>query len=243
MRTLNYADAYACFQGSQLERNNAFERNKDLLWDFVHYYGIPEKMRKKYLLSGEQRSDSFLLAHLLDFLLVAEVGTQNDERKQWAEHLHYFNEGFRSPAELATAIYGPVIRGKKILDLGCGSRKSPDHREGRSWGRDFEPWLCRGLKELKLFFSVHPIGVDISCLEGEMFEHYSRDLRKKDALSMIPEESIDYAHASLLFNSPSLPGWQEQEMKENLLLQLRRVLKPEGIFFYNGGTTISLESQ
>lgn len=122
--------------------------------------------------------------------------------------------------------------------------------------RIFEPWLCRALHEL----GAQVIGIDIGDLNNEEFEHYSLDLLVENALAYIPDHSVDYAHSKLLYSSPQLakivrlhnypqiveevkdknhPYWTrgdqerlaERVLKQQLLPQIERVLKPEGIYF------------
>ncbi len=121
--------------------------------------------------------------------------------------------------------------GKTILDLGCGNRNFVD--AGLLFRtRNFEPWLCRGLQVL----GAKPIGVDYNCLDGETFEHYSVDLADEDCLNMIADHSVDVANASALFDSPFLKSYlflSSRKLKQNIITQLERVLKPEGAFVYD----------
>jgi SAM-dependent methyltransferase len=120
---------------------------------------------------------------------------------------------------------GGSLRGKRILDLGCGNTIEIDAE-----GRMFEPWLCRALYEL----FARPIGVDIGVIHEE-FEHYQVDLRKPDSLGFLPSCSIDLAIAHMLFSSPHLnrePGAGEA-LKARLIPQLERIVKPEGCLVYS----------
>ncbi|MEK6830274.1 MAG: hypothetical protein AABY15_09225, partial [Nanoarchaeota archaeon] len=121
--------------------------------------------------------------------------------------------------------------------------------------RSFEPWLPRALHEM----GVHVIGIDIGNLDREEFEHYSLDLLKDNALSVIPDHSIDYAYSRLLYSSPQLanmvsprdypdiarkvkdqtiPYWSAGDgerlagavLEQKLLPQIERVLKPAGSY-------------
>jgi SAM-dependent methyltransferase len=118
---------------------------------------------------------------------------------------------------------------KKILDLGCGSNKSLHHVFDEHYL--FSPWLCRILNET----SACPIGIDIYDLEGEEFEHYSKDLLSLDSLDFLATNSFDLVHSNFLFNDPILErrGNNAGAKLYNLLIpQIKRVLKPNGIFAY-----------
>jgi hypothetical protein len=60
------------------------------------------------------------------------------------------------------------------------------------------------------------------------------DLTEKDCLGFIPDYSIDIAHACLLFSSPTLikKYGDAKQLKENLIPQLERIVRPEGFFIY-----------
>jgi len=118
--------------------------------------------------------------------------------------------------------------GKIILDLGCGSKGSLDNYFS---GRMFEPWLARGLYELK----ANIIGIDLGDLSTEKFKGYELDLSKENSLSLFEDNSIDIAFASLFFDSPALNRYYLEGRKTfNLLLpQLERIVKPEGYFIFD----------
>lgn len=122
------------------------------------------------------------------------------------------------------------LKGKKILDLGCGSYPTTDGMF-MSW----QPWLCRALLEIE----SKPIGIDIGNLSFEEFEHYQLDLTKPDALDFLPDKSIDLANASQLVNSPFLfrycrkLGYGEINLLETLTPQLERIIRPEGVLIYS----------
>jgi hypothetical protein len=130
---------------------------------------------------------------------------------------------------------GDNLENKSILDLGCGSNSdnpimSYDNylNVGHFGERTFEPWLCRSLSIL----GANPIGVDCGSLDGERFEHYCLNLLSKKSLNFIPDNSIDIAHSRLLYSSPQLGimGGNEEKIKEVLIPQLERIVKPEGIY-------------
>ncbi len=79
------------------------------------------------------------------------------------------------------------LRGRKILDIACGSNTSkfPGSirvntpfgvktigRPSKNYTALFEPWFCRILLEL----GADPVGVDKGDLEAEAFTHYRVDL-------------------------------------------------------------------
>ena len=115
------------------------------------------------------------------------------------------------------------VRNQKVLDLGCGSTEYP--KSPLLITRMYEPWLCRILKKLK----ANPIGIDIrtnSIWEG--FESYMVNLCNLNSLSFLQDNSIDVANAKSLFDST----FANENLKENLIPQLERIVKPEGYFLY-----------
>lgn len=126
------------------------------------------------------------------------------------------------------------VRGKIILDLGCGSIGGTYESESMNKERQFEPWLSRILHAI----GGRPIGIDVGDLSEEHFEHYSRDLTKKEALSMISDDSVDLAFATAFYDSPELGkrsgasfhDSQKESVRQKLLPQLKRVLKDDAVF-------------
>ncbi len=119
--------------------------------------------------------------------------------------------------------------GKYILDLGCGSRSG--HLDGlptSSANSRYEPWLCRALSNT----GANPIGLDIGKNYDEEFTHYPVDLTNKDSLGFLEDNSIDLANAKMLFTSMLLQE-NSTDFKNNLISQLERVVKPEGVFIYD----------
>jgi hypothetical protein len=123
------------------------------------------------------------------------------------------------------------VRGKRILDIACGSNssRSPDTGERTPM---FEPWFCRLLLEL----GAEPVGVDAGDLEGERFEHYSVDLSRVGALDFMRDGSFDGIQDSRLFGSPEflalLPRSEHAAIKAELRRQERRLLKPGGVVIH-----------
>ena len=117
------------------------------------------------------------------------------------------------------------LKGKKIIDLGCGSISCHDIPNV-----DYEPWLCRLLFEL----GINVMGIDINeSLQQEDFPNKVIDLFHPESLSFIPNNSIDLIHAASLFDSPTLlqkHGLKAGEMLLQILKpQLRRIIKEEGV--------------
>ena len=113
---------------------------------------------------------------------------------------------------------------KRVLDLGCGSA-SGTYESMEFDPKDYEPWLCRALSEL----GASPIGVDIGDLRGEVFEHYTKNLLLPNSLDFIGDNSIDVAHAGLLYDSPTLERMGGfRGLRELLIPQLERIVKSDG---------------
>jgi hypothetical protein len=124
------------------------------------------------------------------------------------------------------------MKGKAILDLGCGS-KSPllECPSGILKDKAFEPWLCRALVEL----GSKPIGIDIGNLEGETFRHYELNLYARGSLDYLKSHSVDVANAHLLFDSPHFKrmAMNRIDFKKILIPQLERIVRAEGYFIYS----------
>ncbi len=119
------------------------------------------------------------------------------------------------------------LRGKRILDLGCGSVQT------RSYMKDFvgddrfyEPWLCRFLKHA----GEVPIGIDVNDNSDEIFENYRIDLTQRDCLRNFPDNYFDIAYAGAFFTLPNFEDYSR--VKENLIFQLERIVKPNGYFVF-----------
>ena len=135
-----------------------------------------------------------------------------------------------------------------ILDLGCWSTIKTV--ESEQYWRKYEPYLARALylSQSKTYIK-EIIWVDCSDLSKEVFPHKELDLLKKDILKEnFEKESFDLVYAGMLFNSPELEkrttGIYSKDdacdetsihLKNILLPQIKHLLKPEGIFLYQGG--------
>ncbi len=141
------------------------------------------------------------------------------------------------------------VRGKRILDIGCGSNTSRapssiyintpfgEKRIGRAtngYTAQFEPWFCRVLLEL----GANPVGVDFGDLEGEAFEHYRVDLGQRGALNFLPSHSFDAVQDSRLFGSPEFtaefPNRSDRlRVAQEIRRQEQRLLKAGGIVIHS----------
>jgi hypothetical protein len=147
------------------------------------------------------------------------------------------------------------LRGKKILDIACGSNTSkfPSQivvntpfgaktigRPSKGYTALFEPWFCRILLEL----GADPVGVDMGDLEAEAFTHHRVDLGRTGALDFLPEHSFDAFQDSRLFGSPEFtaqfpdPADRLQVARE-IRRQETRLLKPGGTIIHSDAQEIS----
>lgn len=137
------------------------------------------------------------------------------------------------------------IKGKSILDLGCGSNGGTE--EKIKYGSLYEPWFSRfvyqNIQELKL----NIFGIDKGDLEREEFPHMQLNLLEEKALiNNFKKNSFDIITAFRLFNSPELEKETYNRIEYNaskessdklmniLSWQIKEILKPEGIFLYYG---------
>jgi len=133
----------------------------------------------------------------------------------------------------------PLIEGKRILDIACGSRtsKAPSGvsrilpSEG-GYTSLFEPWLCRILSSL----GAKPVGIDLGDLEGESFEHYRLDLSKPGVLDFLPPRSFDAVHDSRLFGSPEFTSARPR--RSEVLGIAREIVRQEARVLREGGIVI-----
>lgn len=116
------------------------------------------------------------------------------------------------------------LRGKRIIDLGCGSRTS---RENFSGGVLYEPWLCRALFEL----GANPVGIDINDNSGEQFESYKIDLNQSRSLDFLQRNYFDLANIRGLFTSLNF-RLGNTDPRERIFPQLERIVKLEGTLLY-----------
>jgi len=142
-----------------------------------------------------------------------------------------------------------AVRGRRILDIACGSNtsKAPARFRIRTpfghllLGRPrsgytalFEPWFCRILFHL----GADAVGVDFGDLESEDFTHYRVDLGQPGALDFLPDRSFDAIQDSRLFGSPEFTSqFPNQSDRLSVAREIRRqehrLLKTNGILIHS----------
>ncbi len=166
----------------------------------------------------------------------------------------------REPAveEIIAQIFGRLaiaivklsnLRGKKVLDIACGSNtsKAPASiyidtpfgemtlgNPAKGYTAMFEPWFCRILFEL----NAVPVGVDFGDLDREIFTHYQLDLGQMGALDFLPDHSFDAVQDSRLFGSPEFTSQFPKPMDRlrvarEIIRQETRLLKDTGIIIHS----------
>jgi hypothetical protein len=140
------------------------------------------------------------------------------------------------------------IKGKKVLDIACGSNTSKmpasiyvntSFSEMILGGRKgytalFEPWFCRMLFHL----DARPVGVDFGDLQSELFEYHQVDLGVPRALGFLTRHSFDAIQDSRLFGSPEFTvQFPEQadrlKVAKEIVRQEKRLLKKGGIIIHS----------
>lgn len=114
----------------------------------------------------------------------------------------------------------------------------------------YEPYLARALYLSKSRTYIKEIiGIDCGDLSREEFSHKELDLLQKNILKEnFKKESFDLIYAGMLFNSPELERRTTGIYSKNdacsettinfkniILPQIKYLLKPDGIFLYQGG--------
>jgi len=142
-----------------------------------------------------------------------------------------------------------LVRGKRILDIACGSNSSRApaniriptpfgafelRRARKGFAARFEPWMCRILHAL----GADAVGVDRGDLQGEAFEHHAVDLATIGALDFLPDASFDAIQDSRLFGSPEFASQfprqaDRQRIAAEVRDQERRLLKPGGVIIHS----------
>jgi len=121
------------------------------------------------------------------------------------------------------------LRGKTILDIGCGAKNSWDYggTELAKLERLYDPWLCRVTRELGAMVT----GIDGGSSPDEEYIHLETNmLQFEEALKRFKENSIDLACAWSFFDSPSLADGRS--MFKRVVKSLERKIKPEGFFVF-----------
>lgn len=120
------------------------------------------------------------------------------------------------------------VKGKRILDLGCGAETNHDH-SGTGLNM-FRPWFARALHIL----GAKVLGVDIKDLSSEPFKSLCLDLSIPGSLDQLPDRSFDAVNMKSLGDSPTfersivLRGLERETVVMELLYQTLRLLKPDG---------------
>lgn len=136
------------------------------------------------------------------------------------------------------------LEGKRILDIGCGSKFTTDGAVpfvGKY--RGFEPWLCRALH----MCGAKAVGIDIKSNDGERFEHRCADLSEKGALEKLFGSSEDttfdavvmmmFANEKNHLTSPLLrkmtTDYQYTIIEAEMFAEVFRLLKDGGLFIHD----------
>jgi len=197
------------------------------------------------------REDKELVASTLRALDGSYALSQKMDRERGLEEIikQLVGRILRAYASLA------ILKGKRILDIACGSNtsKAPSFifvntpfGENRipipatdGYTAQFEPWFCRML----LGLGADPVGVDLGNLDGETFEHYPADLGQLGALNFLASRTFDAVHDSRLFGSPEFTTQfpnQEDRLKvaAEIWRQEQRLLKPNGIVIHSDAANL-----
>jgi SAM-dependent methyltransferase len=116
------------------------------------------------------------------------------------------------------------VRGRRILDLACGSTCYEDNPRAK-----YDPWMSRLLSHL----GAQAVGIDLAAQRGENFESHIADLTVPDSLSFLKSSSFDAVYVSAFptrkaINHLMEKGFEWPSMRENLLAHIARCLKPDG---------------
>jgi SAM-dependent methyltransferase len=175
-------------------------------------YNPPEEPRRQPRQSGDIRLASDLVRSYYPALSDSEI---DPPQTRVIQHIDFLRSAFPDISE---------VRGKRILDVACGSRNYPDNVGGR-----YDPWMARLLVQL----GAHPVGVDLSPQHNERFEWYQADLLVSNALAFLPSRSLDAYYicafptrkcVEAMFTTG--PCWSD--VRTEILSHLSRALKPEG---------------
>jgi hypothetical protein len=147
---------------------------------------------------------------------------------------------------------GYNIKGKRILDLGCGC-SSDNYESGNFPNNMYGPWMGRFMHFMKDGTGIEYIGVDCGSNTEEKFDYRRLDLLEPDALSReFKEDYFDLVLAFMLFSSPELAARSGQKkeyyeynwnadaksakgLADIIMPQIERIAKPDGVFLWHGG--------
>ena len=176
--------------------------------------------------------------------------------KEWMKHIDHarrvigkyashnnISEGYINPsvtfqlAHLMAAFNSGDLRGKTILDLGCGSSTTSD---GNS---QYQPWLCRILG----FIGAIPIGIDVAESPEKDFIFQQDRLFDQDSLNIISGRIVvDAAHSYGLIDSPQVVhnvSGSEEELIQRLSSQLEGIVDPNGFFLWGALSDLGNEER
>lgn len=141
------------------------------------------------------------------------------------------------------------VKGKRILDLGCGSvlptymkKGGAEYYNSVDYERVADNFNSAGnsitvagkftsppgrlfepwLCRALLELGAQPVGVDVGPLKGEEFEHYRLDLTQTDALSFLPDKSFDAINMRLLLSSPQLERMAGKAKRNDMKEELKK---------------------
>lgn len=138
--------------------------------------------------------------------------------------------------------YG-CLKGKKILDIGCGSEFTNDGNMLFVKLTGFSPWLCRALHKC----GAVAVGVDIENNDGEKFEHRLADLSEPGALKKLFGEGESATFDAIVMSSfvnskendssPQLKRMTTKEQRERIEAEMfeeaLRLLKEGCLFIHD----------
>jgi len=130
------------------------------------------------------------------------------------------------------------LKGKTILDIGCGAKNSWDYRDLglAKVERFYDPWLCRITHEL----GAKVFGIDGASSPDEKYNHIQQNLLSfEEIMEKFKDDSLDLACAWSLFDSPSL--YDGRDMFKRAVKGLERKVKLEGFFVFEAIGTGLLE--
>jgi 2-polyprenyl-3-methyl-5-hydroxy-6-metoxy-1,4-benzoquinol methylase len=126
------------------------------------------------------------------------------------------------------------IKGKTILDIGCGAVNSWDYGGSVSAEQEryYDPWLCRVAHEL----GAKVTGIDGASSPNEEYTHIKENLLHfENIVKQFLDHSIDLACAWSFFDSPNLANGRE--MFREVIRGLEKKVKPEGFFVFEAVCT------
>lgn len=112
------------------------------------------------------------------------------------------------------------VRGKRILDVGCGSDKANEGFTDDFYG----PNLCRILNEK----GAYPAGIDANIdASKEKFECYK--ISAENGIHRFSKDYFDAVVTSNFFNSPDF--WKSEDDINSIINSIYPVLKDNGYYF------------